>query len=62
MAASLAPLKPRPEAFFAIARHGAGPGAMYVITYHRLTQWKARAHPVEAESAQALIDCGAHRD
>jgi hypothetical protein len=30
---------------------------MYVITYHRLTQVEgSRPHPVEAESAQALIE------
>ena len=57
MAASLAPLKPKTRGFLRIARHGVGPGAMYVITYHRLTQVEgSRPHPVEAESAQALIE------
>ena len=40
-----------------IARHGAGPGAMYVITYHRLDRVEgSRPRPVAAESAQALIE------
>jgi hypothetical protein len=57
MAASLAPLKPKTRGFLRIARHGAGPGAMYVITYHRLEQMEAsRPRPVAAESAQALIE------
>jgi hypothetical protein len=57
MAASLAPLKPKTKGFLRIARHGVGPGAMYVITYHRLQQ-DAASHPrpVAAESAQALLE------
>ena len=40
-----------------IARHGGGPGAMYVITYHRLEQREGpRPRPVAAEGAQALIE------
>jgi hypothetical protein len=57
IATTLATLKPKTRGFLRIARHGAGPGAMYVITYHRLTQVEgSRPHPVEAESAQALIE------
>jgi hypothetical protein len=56
-AASLAPLKPKTRGFLRIARHGTGPGAMYVITYHRLTQLEgSRSRPVAAESPQALIE------
>src|SRR5579864_3781851 len=57
MAASVAPLKPKTRGFLRIARHGTGPGAMYVITYHRIAQMDtSRPRPVEAESAQALIE------
>jgi hypothetical protein len=59
MAASLAPLKPKTRGFLRIARHGTGPGAMYVITYHRLSHSQIEAshpRPVAAESAQALIE------
>src|SRR5712671_5819997 len=57
IATTLATLKPRTRGFLRIARHGAGPGAMYVITYHRLAHAEtSRPRPVEAESAQALIE------
>jgi hypothetical protein len=57
MAANLAPLKPKTRGFLRIARHGTGPGAMYVITYHRLAQVDgSRSRPVAAESPQALIE------
>ena len=57
IATSLAPLKPKTRGFLRIARHGAGPGAMYVITYHRLEHIEAsHPRPVAAESAQALIE------
>jgi hypothetical protein len=57
IATTLVTLKPRTRGFLRIARHGAGPGAMYVITYHRLAQVEiSRPRPVEAESAQALIE------
>ena len=35
-AVSLAPVKLRARGFLHIVRHGAGPGAVYVLTYHRL--------------------------
>ena len=57
MAASLAPLKPKTKGFLRIARHGVGPGAIDVITYHRLHHDAAsHARPVAAESAQALLE------
>lgn len=57
LAAQLTPPKPKTRGFLRIARHGAGPGAMYVITYHRLNQVEgSRPRPVAAESAQALIE------
>ena len=56
-AANVTPLKPKTHGFLRIARHGVGPGAMYVITYHRLDQVDgSRPRPVAAESAQALIE------
>jgi hypothetical protein len=56
-AASALPPEPKTHGFLRIARHGAGPAAMYVITYHRLNQLDgSRPRPVAAESAQALIE------
>jgi len=56
-AANVSPPKPKTRGFLRIARHGVGPGAMYVITYHRLEQAEAsHPRPVAAESAQALIE------
>jgi hypothetical protein len=56
-AANVAPAKPKTRGFLRIARHGAGPSAMYVITYHRLDRVEgSRPRPVAAESAQALIE------
>jgi hypothetical protein len=57
MAARLAPLKAKTRGFLRIARHGAGPGAIYVVTYHRLDQAEgSRPRPVAAEDAQTLIE------
>jgi len=36
VAARLAPAKPKTRGFLHIVRHGAGPQAIYVVTYHRL--------------------------
>jgi hypothetical protein len=36
VAARLAPAKPKTRGFLHIVRHGAGPNAIYVVTYHRL--------------------------
>ncbi len=56
-AAASAPPKPKTRGFLRIARHGVGPAAMYVVTYHRLQQAKdARPRPAEAQSAQELIE------
>jgi len=56
-AANVSPPKPKTHGFLRIARHGTGPGAMYVITYHRLDRVEGvRPRPVAAESAQALIE------
>lgn len=56
-AANVSLPKSRTHGFLRIARHGAGPGAMYVVTYHRLDHGEdLRQRPVAAESAQALIE------
>jgi hypothetical protein len=49
---------PQPaRAFLRIVRHGAGPGAVYVLTYHRLDGPHASASkPLLAEGAQPLLD------
>ena len=44
------------RAFLRIVRHGAGPGAVYVLTYHRLDGTNAAARPILAEGAQPLLD------
>src|SRR5260370_40822098 len=36
VAARLAPAKPKTRGFLHIVRHGGGPRAIYVVTYHRL--------------------------
>jgi hypothetical protein len=58
MATQLAPVKPKTRGFLRIARHGGGPGAVYVITYHRLDAQaeNSQPKPVLAEGAQALIE------
>ncbi len=69
VAARLAPAKPKTHGFLHIVRHGGGPTAIYVVTYHRLDRESpsaslpstlpgAGAHPrpVLAEGAQALIE------
>jgi hypothetical protein len=56
-AANVSPPKPKTRGFLRIARHGAGPGAIYVVTYHRLDQAEgSRSRPVAAEDAQTLIE------
>jgi hypothetical protein len=37
-------------------RHGAGPNAIYVVTYHRVDREGAAPKPALAEGAQALIE------
>jgi hypothetical protein len=60
LAARLAPEKPKARGFLHIVRHGGGPSAIYVVTYHRLDSRLDRigAHPKPAlaEGAQVLIE------
>lgn len=39
-----------------IVRHGAGPSAIYIITYHKLDREGVLPRPAMAEGAEALID------
>src|ERR1700751_5272560 len=55
-AARLAPAKPKTRGFLHIERHGAGPNAIYVVTYHRLESQNTLPKPALAESAQSLIE------
>ena len=57
-AAQLTPRKPKTRGFLRIARHGGGPSAVYVITYHRLDAHaeNSQPKPMVAEGAQALIE------
>jgi hypothetical protein len=60
VAARLAPAKPKTRGFLHIVRHGAGPNAIYIVTYHQLNKKPehngAHAKPALAEGAQALIE------
>ena len=56
VAARLAPAQPKTRGFLHIGRHGAGPQAVYVVTYHRLKHNGTRPKPIEAVGAQALIE------
>jgi len=60
VATRLAPAKPKTHGFLHIVRHGAGPTALYVVTYHRLNTYRelegAHPKPVLAEGAHALIE------
>ncbi|HVO59160.1 MAG TPA: hypothetical protein VMT51_15840 [Dongiaceae bacterium] len=42
--------------FLHIVRHGSGPLAVYVLTYHRLDTAKGVSRPFLAEGAQPLLD------
>jgi len=44
------------RAFLNIVRHGTGPRAVYVLTYHRLDGISAKPKPLLAEGAQPLLD------
>ena len=44
------------RSFLRIVRHGAGPSAIYVVTYHRLDRAGTQPRPVLAEGAQELIE------
>ena len=64
LAARLAPEKQKTRGFLHIVRHGGGPSAIYVVTYHRLEVSPAtdvdggvtHPKPALAEGAQALIE------
>jgi hypothetical protein len=64
VAARLAPAKPKTHGFLHIVRHGAGPQAIYIVTYRRLghdgpsgsLRTSAPPKPVLAEGAHALIE------
>jgi len=68
VAARLAPAKPAARGFLRIVRHGGGPQAIYVVTYHRLervledqasavpSRSGVHPRPVLAEGAHALIE------
>jgi hypothetical protein len=56
VAARLAPVKPKTRGFLHIVRHGAGPNAIYILTYHRLDREGLQPKPALAEGAQALIE------
>lgn len=56
VAPKLAPARPKTRGFLRIERHGAGPGALYVVTYHRLDREAGLPKPVTAEGASALIE------
>jgi hypothetical protein len=56
--AALSPSQPKTHGFLRIVRHGGGPAAIYVVTYHRLDQHADGSHPrpALAEGAQSLIE------
>jgi hypothetical protein len=47
---------PHTRGFLHIVRHGSGPRAVYVLTYHRLDRVGIRPKPLLAEGAQPLLD------
>ena len=56
LAAGTAPPRTTARGFLHIVRHGGGPSAVYVVTYHRLDSAEVRPRPVPAEGAQSLIE------
>jgi hypothetical protein len=60
LAARLAPEKPKAGGFLHIVRHGGGPSAIYVVTYHRLERELnsvvAHPKPALAEGAHDLME------
>src|SRR5580704_16090315 len=64
VAARLAPAKTKTRGFLHIVRHGAGPNAIYIVTYHRLNhegpsgsqRLEGHPKPLLAEGARALIE------
>ncbi len=70
VAARLAPAKTKTHGFLHIVRHGAGPHAIYVVTYHRLdhdgpsapenhSERKERASPGTSMSPRPVLAEGA---
>jgi hypothetical protein len=55
LAPAPAPAKPRARGFLHIVRYGAGPGSVYVLTYHRLESTPPE-HPVGARLAVPVLD------
>ena len=63
-AARLAPATPKTRGFLHIVRHGGGPSAIYIVTYHRLDSGGPspslgtgpHPKPALAEGAQQLIE------
>jgi hypothetical protein len=51
-----APAPQKTRGFLHIERHGNGPNAVYVITYHRLEAQTSRPKPALAEGAHSLIE------
>jgi hypothetical protein len=56
LATNPVPVTQKTRGFLRIVRHGAGPSAIYVVTYHKLDRQGAAAKPTLAEGAEALID------
>lgn len=56
VAARLAPAQPKTRGFLHIDRHGAGPQALYIVTFHRLEHSGVRPKPIEAVGAHELIE------
>ena len=52
----LTPAPQKARGFLHIERHGSGPNALYVITYHRIDAQGAPPKPALAESAHSLIE------
>jgi hypothetical protein len=55
-AGQLSPPQLPARGFLNIVRHGAGPSAIYVVTYRRLDLISANPKPVLAEGARVLIE------
>lgn len=52
---ALAAIK-KENGFLHIVRHGAGPGSVYVVTYHRLEGHGGSTAPLTVEGAKGLIE------
>ena len=56
VAARPAPAPAKTRGFLHIDRHGAGPQAIYVVTYHWVNHGGIRPKPIEAVGAEALLE------